>query len=128
LASPKHGSNARRQLAGREGLDDVVVGAELQTDNAIDFTRTRRQQDHGYVRGRAQLTKYREAVDTRQHDVEDDEHRLVAGQNLQRGGTVSRFEHPKAIVRQVTRDDLTHHWLVVDDQNAPGIGFGEHGT
>ena len=37
LAPLEYGTQARGQLAGREGLCDVVISANLETDDLVDF-------------------------------------------------------------------------------------------
>ena len=39
----QHGSDARHQLARRERLGEVIVGAEIQAEDAIGFHAARRQ-------------------------------------------------------------------------------------
>ncbi len=43
--APQHGADARHQLARRERLDDVVVGPELEPDDAIGLVATGREHD-----------------------------------------------------------------------------------
>ena len=44
--APQHVAHPRRQLARRERLDDVVVGAELEADDAVDLVGAGGEQDH----------------------------------------------------------------------------------
>ena len=65
--------DARDQLVRAERLGDVVVGAELEPDDAVGFLGARRQHDDRHCgRGRigAQRVADLEAVDARQHQVE----------------------------------------------------------
>src|SRR5262245_37265447 len=46
VGSPQDGPYPRHQFPRRERLGDVVVGAELETEDAIDLLRARRQHDN----------------------------------------------------------------------------------
>ena len=78
LRAPQHGANAREQLARRERLREVVVGAELEPADAIGLLVARRQHDDGHARPRSDLPAHIEAVHVGQADVEDDDaHRIT---------------------------------------------------
>ena len=47
---PQHRPDASDQLLGTEGLGDVVVAAELQTDDAVGLVGLGRQHDDGHAR------------------------------------------------------------------------------
>ena len=46
---PQNGAHATHQLLSAEGLDHVVVGAQLETGDAVDLGLPGRQHDHGRV-------------------------------------------------------------------------------
>ena len=73
-------ADAREQLAGRERLDEVVVGARVEAFDARLFAGARRQQHDRHVRRRgigAQRREQPEAVEPRHHHVGEDEIRRV---------------------------------------------------
>ena len=71
-ASPGEGAEAREELGEGEGLDEVVVRADIQTTNPIfDSTACGQQQDRRPVACRAEVATQGKAVTIRQHDVED---------------------------------------------------------
>src|SRR5213596_225612 len=45
----QHRPHAGEQLAQREGLCDVIVGAQLEPEDAVHLGAARRQHDHGHV-------------------------------------------------------------------------------
>ena len=73
FCSPQDCPDAGDQFARVEGLGDIVVGADLETDNAVDVGATRRQHDDGQRRLRPQSTTDAEAILTGQLYIEHDE-------------------------------------------------------
>ena len=70
------GFDPGHEFARAEGLGDVVVAADLETQNAIDLVRPGGQKDHRRARqfaGLANLPAKIEAVLPRKHDVEHDQ-------------------------------------------------------
>ena len=73
--APQDRVDAGDQLARRERLDDVVVGAAPQPGELVLLLALRGQQDHRRraALALAQVAQDLEAVEPRQHQVEDDE-------------------------------------------------------
>lgn len=65
--------DASREFIGAEGLDDVVVGAEAEAANLVDFLLTCRDHEDRRVFFLADGAADDEAVRTWQHEVEQDE-------------------------------------------------------
>src|ERR1051326_7255063 len=68
--------NARDQLARAEGLGHVVVAADLQAEDAVDFVGAGCEKQYRRARqhcGLADLAAELEAIDIGQHDVQQDE-------------------------------------------------------
>ena len=70
LRPARHRADAGEQLAEAERLHDVVVGAELEPDDAVDLVAARRDDDDRHVRRGAEPAAHLEAVDVRQPEVE----------------------------------------------------------
>ena len=65
--------NAGDQFLRRERLHDIIVGAHLQTTNAIVLAAPRSEQNHGPRGiGAAQFRQDFQTVAFRQHDIEQD--------------------------------------------------------
>jgi len=65
-------SHPQHELLDEKRFGQVVVGAELQTEDAVGVRATRGEEEDGDpVSVGAQLPADLEAVDPRQHDVED---------------------------------------------------------
>ena len=84
--------HADRELARRERLRHVVVGAELEADDPVGLLAARRQQDHRQVGARADPAAELEPVDAGEHHVEHDERRRSLLEQLARGVAVARLE------------------------------------
>ena len=78
---PRDGPDAGGQLAHAERLGDVVVGAELEAQDAVELVAARRQHDDGDLRAGLHLAEDVAAVDVGQAEVEQhDVGRLGDGQ------------------------------------------------
>ena len=109
--------DARRELARREGLRDVVVGAELEPRDAVGLLVARRQHDDRHLRLCAHLAAHLEAVDAGQADVEDDEpHRMAAklGDRLLAGAEPDHA--PAVLLLEVGLDEAPDRVVVLDEK------------
>ena len=80
LPAPKHGPDARQQLAKTEGLGQIVVGAELEPDHPVDLVISMTGgDDHGDVGMRADLPQQVEPIFLAQTQIEDHKARFVVG-------------------------------------------------
>src|SRR6478609_4104323 len=89
------------ELARREGLRQVVVGADLETDDTVRLLVTRREHEDRHLRLRANLATDVEAVLPRQADVEQDHPYRVTIELRQRILTRPDPDHAVAVAREV---------------------------
>jgi hypothetical protein len=116
-------AHAREQLAQRERLDQVVVGAHVQAGDAVVDLAARGEHQHRcVVAALAQAPAHLQPVHARHRDVEDD--RLVRGapQLLERLVSVAGLGHVVVFQRQCSEQRILHGGLVVDDQYACLLG------
>ncbi len=126
--APQHGADARQQFTRVEGLGHVVVGAELEPDDAVDFLAARRQHDHRRSGGLVQPLADRQAVFPRHHVVENDQADVAAAQDLVHFASAGGGMHFKSVLRQELAGQFAQFEVVVDDQNAwGGGGMGRDG-
>ena len=71
--APQRRLHAGAELAQRERLGDVVVGAELEAEDLVDLLGLGREHDDRHRRARAQAPAHLEPVDAGHHHVEHDE-------------------------------------------------------
>ncbi len=75
----EHGTDSGTQLLGAKGLGEVVVGAGIETGDAIDLGRAGSQHDHRHLALASHQSQELESVEARHHHVE--QHQIVlAGQ------------------------------------------------
>jgi hypothetical protein len=120
FGAPQQGSRARDELVGAEGLGDVVVGAELEPDDAVALLGLGRDHDDGDGR-RARLGAQRaadlEARHARQHQVQDREIDGVVSRVGQRLGARRREMRGPAVLFDVTSDQLADVAIIFRNEN-----------
>src|SRR5438093_11924563 len=73
-AAPQQGANARQQLGQREGLDEVIVSAQIETTHAVvDPIASRENQDRRLDVPLPERLEDLQSAASRQHQVEHDE-------------------------------------------------------
>src|SRR6266545_3445270 len=104
-------------LGRRERLHDVIVGAELEPCDAIRLLATGGHKDD---RDRRLLTNPPhdlEAVDLRQHHVDEREVDSAPAEQRERIGAVLRLSDGEALLAQVEAEQAPQRPLVLDDQH-----------
>ena len=75
-----HGADARHQFAEAERLGDVVVGAQLETEHAIELLGASGEHDDGCLGAGSQVAAHVAAVHVGQAEVEQHHVVLVGGE------------------------------------------------
>ena len=125
------GAHARLQLADLEGLDEVVVGAGIETGELVVKRVARREHQYrrGLLRLLAQAPTQVQAVHAGQHEVEHDHVVAVLGGQAQAARTVAGVVHAESAVFQVFTDHAGDAAVVFDQQNEAGLLFARlHGA
>ena len=120
----QHRTDARHDLAGGEGLDDVVVRADVQAEDAVGILVARGDHEDGHARYAADAPADLHAVDAREHDVQQDQRgrggvkereRLLAGARRQAG---------PALGLDILGQNLYNLFVVVHNENRiHGVGL-----
>src|SRR5271157_269875 len=135
LEAAQHGLDAGHELARAEGLGDVVVGAELESENAVGFTALGGQKNDGHggeAGSLANRTADFEAVFARNHDVENEQRGTLAfgvGQNIDSGGIDAHIE--TFVLKMMANEagnigivfhnkDAGFHRIIVNGKQLPG--------
>ena len=108
------------QFPRTERLGDVVVAADLETQNAIDLVGAGRQEDDRRARelaGLPNLPAEIEAILPGKHHVENDEIGLPCFEFLQgRPGAVQQI-HLESTARKIVFDERSQFRFVLHDRN-----------
>jgi len=71
-AAADDGAEPGEELAGGECLGEIIIGADLEADDAVGFIATGSEHEDGDIAGFANLLEDLEAIDAWEHEVEDD--------------------------------------------------------
>ena len=121
LRAPQDRLHAEQELAHAERLHDVVVGAELEADDAIDLLALRGEHDDlGVARRRVALQRLADlgARDVGQHEVEQDEVGPLLAREAEPFFALARDEDLVALLAEVVVEDLLDVGLILDDQDS----------
>ena len=119
--APQHRVDAGDELTWIEGLGQVIVGAHLEPDDAIDVLAFGREHDdrHGLA-GSTQAAADRKAILAGQHEVEHDQVRGIALQLLVEVSRVGERRDLESLFRQIAREKIAQPHVVVDDKDLGG--------
>ena len=122
LTPAQQRTDPRRQLGEREGLHHVVVGAEVETADAVlegAFGGEHEHRKPGLVS--ADAAKQLETGQPRKHQVEDHEVVVHGLDEVQGGLPVVCDINGVALLFQAFLDEARHLRLVLDDEQAHGF-------
>jgi hypothetical protein len=117
IGPAQDGLDPCHQLARVERLDDVVVGADFEADDAIDLVAPRGEHDDGRFTHPTQLAGHIQAIHARQHEVEHDEVGVVPLDQFERGPPIAGTDDREALLLEVEPEQLDDVAFVVDDQD-----------
>ena len=120
LRAAEQGPDARHQLARAERLGDVVVGPQLEADDAVRLLGAGREHDDGQragLGGAAQRAADLEAVDAGQHEIEDHQVRHARPDRLERLAAVAEGVGHVPRPRQVALEQFGDVSVVFDNQD-----------
>ena len=115
LGPPEHRTDSGDELAGREGLGDVVVGTELEPDHSVDLVvASGKQYDRRALLG-SELAADVEAVQLAwQSHVDDRKLRPLACDVLEPPFGVLGLENPVPLLSEVHGDEVRDVAVVLD--------------
>ena len=136
VQAPEPRPDRREELGAREGLRQVVVGAELHAHAHVGAGGLRAQEDEGDERGLAALAErlqHRVAVRSRHGDVAEHEVRPLASPRARRPGCRPTPDHVEALDLEQISHVLADVCVVLDHQDSlhrslPSEPHGELGA
>src|SRR5438105_1599851 len=112
------------KLARIEGLGQVVIGAHLQADDAVDIVALGGEHDDRRCRGlRAQPPADGKPVLAWQHEIEDHQVVALACELLVHAARIGHRLHLVALAAEVAHQEIAQALVVVDDEDA-GLELG----
>ena len=114
VAAAQHGAQAGGQLAGVAGLGQIVIGAQLQAQDAVQRFATRRQHQHRQIGVVVtQLLEQLKAAAIGKHDIQHHGIRAGLAQRLAGAGTIVASANLKAFLAQPTDQQLTQLLVII---------------
>ena len=118
---PEQGLDPGHDLARRERLHEVVVRADREAHDPVDLLAAGREHQHVGVGEGAEPAADLDAVEAREHHVEDDDVGVeAAGRPSRAVEPVAGALHEPALALEVAGDQLDDGRLVVDDEDPVG--------
>jgi len=123
VGSAQQRAGPSRQLSGRERFDEVVVGTEVEADDAIRLTVAPRQHDDRQMPppvtrlDRSQALEDVEAPKSRQRQIEGHQRRRRRLDHAHGGESVVDGEHLEPVRLERPRDSSSDAVIVIDDQH-----------
>ena len=123
----EHRVDAGDELARIERFAEIIVGAHLETDDAIDvFAFGCQHDDRDRFAGAAEATAHRQAVLAWQHQIQHDQMRRITLHFLVELIRIGERGHLKPLLGQVARQQVAQANVIVDDKNFGGNRFRDH--
>jgi hypothetical protein len=117
VRATEDGPDTGYDLPRREWFGDVVVGAELESDDPIRLVAARREHDDGGGAIGPDAPEHLEPVESREHQVEQHEVGAAILEDLERCLAVLDTADAEPVLLEVAAEHLADHWFVVRDQD-----------
>jgi hypothetical protein len=117
----EHGANPSDHLADGERLHHVIVGPELETDDAVGHRPARRDHDDRHIGVAPQPAADVTAVAVRKGEIEQNHARIESAHELERLGPRSGDGGRVAGPGQGLGERLGNRLLVLDEQDGPAV-------
>src|SRR2546430_10885847 len=114
----QHSVDTSQHLADREGLGDVVVGAQLESDDLVDLGVLGRDHDDRHPARFAQGAAEVEPAHAGQHQVEEDQVGARRAGRAQAGCAIARLMDREAGRDEVVFEHLADAFIVLDHQHS----------
>jgi hypothetical protein len=108
-----------KEFADAEGFGDVVISAEVQSDNFVDFlTFSSQHQDGRRILFGAELFAYVIPARAGEHDVQNNEGRMALGYRLNGFIATVADGHVKAVPFHDFFESEEDMWIIFNDENS----------
>lgn len=118
IGAAKDGAEARHELAGAEGLGDVVVRARVEATDLVGLLALRGQHDDRHERiVTPDLLAHLVPVQIGEHQIEEHRVGLLVASERRALLPVRSGDDPEPLEPERIGDTERHRWLVLDDEN-----------
>ncbi len=113
--------NSRDQFARTEGLDDIIVGADLKPNDAVDLRTHGGQHDDRRPVLLTQLLAEDKPAVSGHHEIEDNEVEPVLYlDRFHHFAPIGRLGDPEAMFGKILAHECAELAIVIDDQDVTG--------
>ncbi len=118
VPASQHVAHAREQLARVERLREVIVGADLEADDAVHLVALAGQHNDRHLTGGTQLAADGEAVfSTRQHHIQHHEVHPLHRHQAAQAAAVGHGSDAEAMLLEKLREQAADFPIVIDDDD-----------
>jgi hypothetical protein len=114
----QNGTNSSKELAWVEGLGQVVVRSDLQTQDSLDIFSTCSQNQHRNGRLRAQPAQNVQTPHARQHEIEDNKGMFSGESALKPTRSIVHSFDREPLGAKALREKSAQLDIIIDDENA----------
>ena len=118
MHTAKQRTNAGNELAGAEGLHQIVVSAKLEADDAVFNLALRGEHDDRHIGIVANGAAHALARHTGKHEVEHDQVEMMLGKFFEGFLAVANGGHPVVLTFEIGGYSIADCLLVFDEENA----------
>ncbi len=111
------GADAGEEFAGVEGFGEVVVGAHLEADDAVDVFAAGGEEEDAVGGGGAEAGEDFEAVDAGEHDVEEDHGPGAGAGGFEAGVAAVDGVDAEVVAGEVLGEHVAELDIVVDEED-----------
>ena len=115
--SSQNRTHSRDELSHTEGLHDVVVGAQLESDDPIGLVGSGGQDDDRDIRFATQTAHDIETVHPGEAEVENDGVGAVSMKGIDRRGSIGGHDDREADLVEIVPDEIGDSGFVIDDED-----------
>lgn len=126
IDAAQNGPQAREQFAGIEWFGQIVVGADLETNDPVDILSSRSQHKDRDARGSPNLPQRFELFQIRKHDIEDDQGESPRQCRLDSFQAVLHRLDCKTSRSQILAQQTTEIGIVINNQNGSYVFVQEY--
>ena len=126
MDAAQHHLHACHDLAGTEGLGDVIVRTQLQSQEAVKFLRLGAEHDDRHVGFLANLAAHHQSVLFGHHDIQHNDVRARSAHHFEGLIAVVSREHLVLFPAEVDSQRLVHARVVVRHKHAVAAAFFLH--